>query len=101
MKTCSGFEDQSNVSGTNNYICTPHGGSYWDDCWKCPPKVLLDTCSSMQQKQWSTFGITTLLHHFYRLVGHASMLTVYTIYSKDNDNDSRKRLLGNHHGLET
>ena len=37
--TCTGFEDQADVPGTNNYTCMPFGSTPFDDCWKCPPKV--------------------------------------------------------------
>lgn len=50
VSTCLGFENQSNIPGTNNYTCVPYGGSYWDDCWKCPPKVIYHP---LVFKRWS------------------------------------------------
>lgn len=47
ISTCRGFEDESDVPGTNNYTCIPYGSSGLDDCWKCPPKVYFASSNSI------------------------------------------------------
>jgi len=59
--TCRGFENEAAVPGTNNYTCKPHGSSYFDDCWKCPPKVsaaIVESMITITIKNTFTFTFT-------------------------------------------